>query len=129
MGKQVKELIDKHENVMFSRIVINGILNYGDKQDIEDYRDLSEAVKLAGSPVTLIMGYIYDMGDLPEGAITHIVTAKEEVKGKLEKLFKDYEDVFPPKLPMEIPPNRGLGDEHKIAVEKDSKPPAKSAYR
>ena len=41
----------------------------------------------------------------------------------------DYVDIFPAELPKQLPPNRGLGDEHHIEMDIDAVPPKKAAYR
>jgi hypothetical protein len=57
------------------------------------------------------------------------VSADKDIANKLENLFDEFSDVFPAELPMEVPPDRGLGDVHKISVEPGSKIPAKAPYR
>jgi len=86
-------------------------------------------VQLAGSPVHLIMELLYNDKNLPQGAAAHLATATPEVKEKLINLFEEFKYIFPAKLPLTVPPNRGVGDEHVISVEPGSKIPARPPYR
>ena len=45
----------------------------------------------------------------------------------LEKLIKEYQDIFPEKLPKGVPPEREV--QHQIEIEPGSKPPYRPPYR
>lgn len=70
-----------------------------------------------------------DFKDLPDGATAHVLNADRDVKSRVEKLLKDFSSVFPAELPMEVPANRGLNDEHKIPLVEGAKPPHLRMYK
>ena len=51
----------------------------------------------------------------------------ENHRKDLEKLIKEYQDIFPEKLPKGVPPLREV--QHKIEIEPGSKPPYRPPYR
>ena len=65
----------------------------------------------------------------PHGAMDHLEGASAEVRTVLQRLFADFKDIFPSELPTIAPPDRGVGDVHKIPLVEGSVPPVKKMYR
>ena len=66
---------------------------------------------------------------MPEGAVPHLLGLPKEQRGVLDHLLKEFKGVFPPELPKNVPPDRGLGDVHEIPVKPDTEPIARKMYR
>ena len=47
----------------------------------------------------------------------------------MHDLLAEFRDVFPPELPKQYPPDRGLGDAHEIPLVADAKPVKRQMYR
>ena len=72
---------------------------------------------------------MYADDTLPDGAVPHLLSASSSHQSTLRSLLQEYKDVFPSTLPRDVPPNRDLGDEHRIPLVPDAKPVHKSMYR
>ena len=96
----------------------------------DTFQDILPAVRRAGTPLMYMQELVYGTEGLPEGVISQIWEAEdEEILQKIRSLLHNYVDIFPAELPKELPPNRGLGDEHHIETDIDAVPPKKAAYR
>ena len=72
---------------------------------------------------------LYGDPALPEGEVPHLLGLPKEQRGVLDHLLKEFKGVFPPELPKNVPPDRGLRDVHEIPVKPGTEPIARKMYR
>jgi hypothetical protein len=71
----------------------------------------------AGSPMLYLLDRLYNTNnELPNGAIEHVLQADSHVQNDVREVLKEYKDVFPDQLPVELPPMRGIDDVHYITI-------------
>lgn len=79
--------------------------------------------------MAFLQDLLYATPELPEGAVPHLLSAPPTLQTPLHDLLGEYRDVFPPDLPKQYPPDRGLGDAHEIPLVPDAKPVKRQMYR
>ena len=58
-----------------------------------------------------------------------MLSANPEHREVLSEVLTEFKEVFPAALPFGVPPDRGLGDVHRINISEGAQPIAKKAYR
>lgn len=76
----------------------------------------------AGSPIAFLQDLLYAEPGMPEGSVAQLLRCKDEERAPLRALLHEYADVFPAALPKVVPPNRSLGDEHRIPLVEGAQP-------
>ena len=121
MARQVERIC--RENILLKSC------KYDDGKISGDKRKYKDLLKKSGSPLTCLQDLLFSKPSLPEGAVPHLLHAKPEERPVLENILTKFKDIFLPSLPTYVPPQRGLGDEHKINLKAGAKPAAKKLYR
>ena len=102
---------------------------YSCRKGAESYPEHTELVQRCGSPVAALQELLYGDPDLPDGAVPHLLGLPKKQRGVLDHLLKELKGVFAAELPKYVPPDRGLGDVHEIAVKPGTEPIARKMYR
>ena len=72
---------------------------------------------------------IEDLSKYLEGAAQYLMSYSEDQKAFLQDFFIKIKNMCTADLPRELPPDRGLGDDHQIEILPGSKPTIKPPYK